>query len=403
MAGICLAATALLFWPRIYTGPFAKWPTAVATTAIIFFQAQSIIWYPEVPYLYAFFFIYFANLVLRLSVLQSGLFTIFCIALIWPTLQEARLQPVMIQSAGLVTFALVLLSRANQSTEMQSFRDKLDKIEAQNAVINLSREFAQRLETKVSEQFAELQRMQRLKRLLPHSLAELVISDHAPDPLQTRRQEVSILFVDLRGFTGFAETAEPEDVMGVLREYHALVGGIAQKHGGIVEHFAGDGIMLIFNAPMAVPEHQRSAANAAVSIRSRLRPVIDRWRSLGFELGVSLGLASGYATVGEIGFEGRWDYGVVGPVTNLAFRLCGKALPNQILLSSRTAATLSDTFSLTALGACQLEGFRRPVDIVALPEALGEIERPPACQPDPISSFRECNREIQLGGRLGVE
>jgi class 3 adenylate cyclase len=192
------------------------------------------------------------------------------------------------------------------------------------------------------------------------------VADVGEDPLEIRRREVTIVFVDLRGFTSFAETAEPEEIMGVLREYHALVGGVVHRHGGIVEHFAGDGIMVIFNAPMPVPDHVRSAARAALEVRSTLGDVVARWRALGFDLGVGVGIAQGYATVGEIGFEGRWDYGAIGSVTNLASRLCSRAERGQILVAGRVALALGDAFRLEALGAWQLDGFSRTVEVHSL-------------------------------------
>jgi class 3 adenylate cyclase len=254
----------------------------------------------------------------------------------------------------------LLRARTRACLERKRLRD------AQVDLLQQLSQWNQQLESRVSEQVAQLQRMERLKRLLPHPLAEMLVAEGGDDPLEIRRREVTIVFVDLRGFTAFAETAEPEEIMGVLREYHALVGGIVHRHGGIVEHFAGDGIMVIFNAPMLLADHVRCAARAALAVRTGLADVVRRWRALGFDLGVGIGIAHGYATVGEIGFEGRWDYGAIGSVTNLASRLCSRAGPGQILVAGRVALALGEGFSLDPLGPWQLDGFSRIVEVHAL-------------------------------------
>lgn len=254
----------------------------------------------------------------------------------------------------------LLRARTRACLERKRLRD------AQVDLLQQLSQWNQQLESRVSDQVAQLQRMERLKRLLPHPLAEMLVAEGGDDPLEIRRREVTIVFVDLRGFTAFAETAEPEEIMGVLREYHALVGGIVHRHGGIVEHFAGDGIMVIFNAPMVLADHVRCAARAALAVRADLADVVRRWRALGFDLGVGIGIAHGYATVGEIGFEGRWDYGAIGSVTNLASRLCSRAGPGQILVAGRVALALGEGFSLDPLGPWQLDGFSRIVEVHAL-------------------------------------
>ena len=147
----------------------------------------------------------------------------------------------------------------------------------------------------------------------------------AEDPLKSHRRELTVVFFDLRGFTSFAETAEPEEVMSVLREYHGELGRLILEHEGTLERFAGDGMMVFFNDPVPVPIPRSVRCKLAVAAQAKTRELTDRWRKLGFELDLGIGIAQGYATIGAIGFEGRWDYGAVGTVTNLSFRLCSEA------------------------------------------------------------------------------
>ncbi|HJW76511.1 MAG TPA: response regulator, partial [Thermoleophilia bacterium] len=181
------------------------------------------------------------------------------------------------------------------------------------------------LETRVAEQVAQLERLGRLKRFFSPQLAELIVSGGADDPLKSHRREVAVVFLDLRGFTAFAETAEPEEVMGVLREYHAEMGRLILAHEGTLERFTGDGMMIFFNDPVPVPDPAPRAVRMAVAMRERVAGMIVTWRQQGYELDFGIGIAQGYATIGAIGFEGRMDYGAIGTVTNLAARLCGEA------------------------------------------------------------------------------
>ncbi len=227
------------------------------------------------------------------------------------------------------------------------------------------RHFAQQMATalghRVQEQLAQLERLGRLKRFFSPQLAELIVAGGAEDPLKSHRREVTVTFLDLRGFTAFAETSEPEEVMGVLREYHAEMGKLILAHEGTLERFTGDGMMIFFNDPVPVPNPAERALRMAVAMRDRVTQLSATWRKRGYDLGLGVGIAQGYATIGAIGFEGRWDYGAIGTVTNLAARLCGEAKAGQILVSSRVAGTLEDLIALEEMETVTLKGFLKPV------------------------------------------
>ena len=217
------------------------------------------------------------------------------------------------------------------------------------------------LEQRVAEQVGQVERLGRLKRFFSPQLAELIVTGGAADPLQTHRVEVTVAFLDLRGFTAFAESAEPEEVMGVLREYHAEMGRLILEHEGTLERFTGDGMMIFFNDPVPVPDAPERAIRMAVAMRERVQQLDVGWRKRGYDLGLKIGIAQGYATIGAIGFEGRWDYGAIGTVTNLAARLCGEAGSSEILVSRRVGGAVEDLASLEPLEPLALKGFARPV------------------------------------------
>ncbi len=183
------------------------------------------------------------------------------------------------------------------------------------------------------------------------------------DPLKTHRREVTVVFVDLRGFTAFAETAEPEEVMGVLREYHAEMGRLIMEHEGTLERFTGDGMMIFFNDPVEVPNPAERAIHMAVAMRDVVGDLAARWRKRGWDLALGVGITQGFATIGAIGFEGRLDYGAIGTVTNLAARLCGEAAGGQILVSARVAGAVEDIVEADDVGPVTLKGLARPVPI----------------------------------------
>jgi adenylate cyclase len=217
------------------------------------------------------------------------------------------------------------------------------------------------LERRVEDQVTQLESLGRLKRFFSPQLAELILAGGAEDPLKTHRREITVVFLDLRGFTAFAESSEPEEVMGVLREYHAEMGKLILEHEGTLERFAGDGMMIFFNDPVPVQNPAERAIRMALAMRERVAELTVKWRKQGYELDFGVGIAQGYATIGGIGFEGRWDYGAIGTVTNLASRLCGEAKPGQILVSQRLLALVEDLVEVEPVGELTLKGFHRPV------------------------------------------
>jgi class 3 adenylate cyclase/putative methionine-R-sulfoxide reductase with GAF domain len=207
----------------------------------------------------------------------------------------------------------------------------------------------------------ELQRTE-LARFAPQ-VASMLSSDEGKSLLTGHRREITALFCDLRGFTSFAETAEPEEVLGVLREYHRMVGELVVAHGGTVEHFAGDGLMVFFNDPVPQAEHRSDAIHAALAMRERFATLAERWHRLDYDLGLGIGVAVGYATLGRIGFEGRYDYGAVGNVVILASRLSEAAAAGQILVSQRLFAAVEDQFEAEEVDPLALKGFSRPTPV----------------------------------------
>jgi class 3 adenylate cyclase/PAS domain-containing protein len=237
-------------------------------------------------------------------------------------------------------------------------RDKNVQLQEQAAQIA---EWNARLETRVTEQVTQIGQMSKLTRFLSPKVSDLIMAGDADDPLKTRRRDITVVFVDLRGFTGFTETAEPEEVMAVLREYHAELGKAIMAHDGTIEHFAGDGVMILFNDPVPVPDHELQAIHMAIAMRESVGALVRAWKKRGHALGFGVGIAGGYATIGTIGFEGRLDYGAIGAVTNLAARLCGEAQHDQILISPRIFSKVEDRVEVQSVGELQLKGFQRAV------------------------------------------
>ncbi len=233
-----------------------------------------------------------------------------------------------------------------------------DTVEAQAAEIA---RWNATLERRVAEQVTALERAARLKRFFSPPLAELIVSADGPDPLASHRREITVVFLDLRGFTAFSETAEPEEVMAVLREYHGRLGPLVLRDEGTLEHFAGDGFMVFFNDPVPVPDAAARAVRFALDARARVRELAEAWRRRGYDLGFGVGVAQGYATLGAIGFEGRWDYAAIGTVTNLASRLCAEAPPDHVLITQRVHAAVAELVEAAPLGELTLKGFSRPV------------------------------------------
>jgi class 3 adenylate cyclase len=217
------------------------------------------------------------------------------------------------------------------------------------------------LERRVAEQVGQIEQMSRLKRFFSPPLADAILAGGAADPLRPHRREISVVFLDLRGFTAFAEMSEPEEVSEVLAAYHDEVGRIIQAHEGTLERFTGDGMMIFFNDPVPVPNAEERAIRMAEAMRARVRVLAGEWRRRGYDLDLAMGIAKGYATIGAIGFEGRQDYAAIGSVTNLAFRLCTEAAGDQILVSQRIHAAVADLVTAKEIGPLQLKGFHRPV------------------------------------------
>src|SRR5918994_2420683 len=200
-----------------------------------------------------------------------------------------------------------------------------------------------------------------LSRFVSPQVADLISSEDGERLLAGHRAYISSLFCDLRGFTAFAETAAPEDLFDVLREYHAVLGELIPAHQGTLEHFAGDGVMVFFNDPLPVEDHELEAVRFALAAQERLAQLAGIWRKRGIELGLGIGIEAGYATIGRIGFEGRYDYGILGPVANLASRLSVKAAAGQILIGQRLFAAVEETVETAPAGDLDLKGFARPV------------------------------------------
>ena len=206
-----------------------------------------------------------------------------------------------------------------------------------------------------------VEQLSRLKRFFSPQLAELILVGGTEDPLKTHRREVTVVFLDLRGFTMFAEQVEPEEVMSVLRDYHAEMGRLILQHEGTLERFTGDGMMIFFNDPVLVANPAERALRMALAMRERVQELGKKWRKRGYDLALGIGIAQGYATIGAIGFEGRWDYGAIGTVTNLAARLCGEAKGEQILVSLRVAGEVEDLIETEEIGPLTLKGFHKPI------------------------------------------
>src|SRR4029077_20826371 len=217
------------------------------------------------------------------------------------------------------------------------------------------------LERRVQEQVDQIERLERLRRFFSPQLAELIVSGEAEDPLKTHSRELTVVYLDLRGFTAFAETAEPEEVMDILHEYHAAMGKLIVEYEGTLEHFAGDGMMIFFNDPVPVENAAERAMRMTLAMREQVKQLTIKMRKLGHELDFGVGIAQGYATIGAIGFEGRWEYGAIGSVPNLAARLCGEAKPGEILVSQRLLGSIKAMVEAESMGELTLKGFHRPV------------------------------------------
>jgi class 3 adenylate cyclase len=210
------------------------------------------------------------------------------------------------------------------------------------------------------------ERLGRLKSFFSPQLAEAIAAGKGEELLKTHRREITVEFFDLRGFTHFTETAEPEEVMDLLRNYHGALGRLVLQHQGTLERFAGDAVMVFFNDPVPIDKPAEHAVRTALAMHEAFAPIARHWEKRGYELALGVGIAQGYATLGAIGFEGRWDYAAIGNVTNLAARLCAEAAGGQVLLDRKTMATLDGVFEFDPVGPLTLKGFSHPVPAFAL-------------------------------------
>lgn len=244
-------------------------------------------------------------------------------------------------------------------TANETVRAQADKLREQTEQL---KNWNKSLEERVETQLGEIERIRKLERFLAPQVAQLIASSDSPEGLLTsQRREVTVVFCDLRGFTAFTEATEPEEAMNVLREYHAALGKLIFKYEGTLDKYAGDGVMILFNAPIQFEDHTARAVKMAVEMRDTIGPLTERWRNRGHSLGFGIGIALGYATLGQVGFEQRLEYAAIGSVTNLASRLCGEAMPNQIVVSRRVYGMVEQSVEARALDDLQLKGFNHPV------------------------------------------
>jgi adenylate cyclase len=250
-----------------------------------------------------------------------------------------------------------LSARVRSMLRIKALHDTVQQQKAELA------EWNRTLEERVAAQLGEIERVGRLKRFLAPQLAEMIVASGDEAVLESHRRDIVVVFCDLRGYTSFAETGEPEEVWAVLREFHAAVGPLVTRFEGTLDHFSGDGLMVYFNDPLPCPDPAERAVAMAVAMRSAVGGLLSGWRRRGHELGFGIGIAQGYATLGRIGFEERVDYTAIGTVTNLAARLCAEAQDGQILLSKRVATAVEGNLALEEIGNLALKGLSQAIAV----------------------------------------
>jgi len=248
-----------------------------------------------------------------------------------------------------------LLARVRSLVRVKRYHDTIEHQAAELARWN------RELEQRVQDQIEQLERASRLRRFLPAQLADLIISSGDESFLNAHRREITVVCCDMRGFTTFAETAEPEDVWEILGEYHGALGDLIDRFEGTLERFTGDGLVVFFNDPLPCDDAPSRSIRMALAMRQRVQELADGWQRRGYELAFGVGIAQGYATLGRIGFAGRFDYASVGSVTNLAARLCAEAAPWQILVTQRVNAAAGALVVSRLVGELSLRGFSKPV------------------------------------------
>jgi class 3 adenylate cyclase len=251
----------------------------------------------------------------------------------------------------------LLRARVGACLEKKALRDE---VAAQAALLL---EWNRKLEQRVQDQLAHINRLGRLKGFFSPQLAEYIVNGGGEDLLKSHRHEVVVAFLDMRGFTEFTDTSEPEDVMSVLADYHRVLGPLIHAHDGTLERFAGDGMMIFLNDPIRIESPVRNAVRMALQMQEEFLPLRAAWKKRGFDLDLGIGIAQGFATLGAIGFEGRWDYACIGSVTNLASRLCSEAKGGQILTNQKTLAQIEDLVNAETLGEVTLKGIWHPVPV----------------------------------------
>lgn len=249
----------------------------------------------------------------------------------------------------------LLRARVGASLERKHLHDQVRAQAADLATWNKT------LEKRVADQLAEIERMGRLKRFLSPQIAEAVLASGDESLLESHRRDITVVFCDVRGFTAFAETAEPEEVTSFLREYHTRLGVLIHKYEGTLERFIGDGLMVLFNDPLRCTDPSIRAVRMAVEMRTQVSEATAKWRKQGHELGFGIGISYGYATLGLIGFEGRFDYSAIGTVVNLAARLCGEARNGQILIDGKVLSAIESVAETQPAGELTLKGLHRPI------------------------------------------
>ncbi len=248
-----------------------------------------------------------------------------------------------------------LLARVASLARIKRYQDTIKRQASELSAWNSE------LEGRVETQVAQLERMRRLRRFLSPQLAELIVDSGDESFLDSHRREIVVVFCDLRGFTPFAEASEPEEVMGVLKDYHEQLGDLIFRFEGTLERFTGDGLMVFFNDPVRCDDGPLRAIRMSVAMRTRIRSLADGWARQGHDLALGIGIAQGYATLGKIGFDGRFDYAAIGTVTNLAARLCSEAAPWQILVTERVFSSAGPVVVGDDVGTRELRGFSRAV------------------------------------------